>query len=38
LLEKLKEAGSIEFAGFQTEHKAPIPQAAYGHFALQVGY
>lgn len=27
LLEKLKEAGSIEFAGFPTEHKAPIPQA-----------
>jgi|HubBroStandDraft_5_1064220.scaffolds.fasta_scaffold36932_4 hypothetical protein len=27
LLEKLKEAGAIEFAGFQTEHKAPIPQA-----------
>jgi len=27
LLEKLKEAGSIEFAGFQTEHKAPIAQA-----------
>jgi hypothetical protein len=27
LLEELKEAGPIEFAGFQTEHKAPIPQA-----------
>jgi len=27
LLEKLQEAGPIEFAGFQTEHKAPIPQA-----------
>jgi hypothetical protein len=26
-LEELKEAGPIEFAGFQTEHKAPIPQA-----------
>src|ERR1700722_4275751 len=27
LLKKLKEAGCIEFAAFQTEHKAPIPQA-----------
>jgi hypothetical protein len=27
LLEKLQEAGPIEFAGFQTEHKAPIAQA-----------
>ena len=26
LLEKLNEAGPIEFAGFQTEYKAPIPQ------------
>ena len=27
LLEELKEAGPIEFAGFQTEPQAPIPQA-----------
>src|SRR6202034_2989412 len=27
LLEELKEAGPIEFAGFQTKYKAPIPQA-----------
>src|ERR1700723_1776595 len=27
LLEKLKEAGPIEFAGFATKHKAAIPQA-----------
>ena len=27
LLEKLKEAGPIEFAGFPTKHKAAIPQA-----------
>ena len=27
LLEKLKEAGRMEFAAFQTEPKAPIPQA-----------
>ena len=29
LLEKLQETGSIEFAGFQTEHKTPISQT-YG--------
>jgi hypothetical protein len=27
LLEELKKAGPIEFAGLQTEHKAPVPQA-----------
>jgi len=27
LLEKLKEARPIEFAGLQAEHKTPIPQA-----------
>jgi len=27
LLEKLKEARPIEFAGLPTEHKTPIPQA-----------
>jgi len=26
-LEKLKEAGPIEFAGLQTEYKPPVPQA-----------
>ena len=25
LLEKLKKAGPVEFSGFQTEHKPPIP-------------